>query len=233
MEHIDFKTQCNQQPDTILVVDDNATILEIMAAILRGKGYHVLFAESGQQAVSSSELFVPDLILLDIDMPEMSGLEVCRFLKQQHHTRHIPIIFVTAMTDNDTLREAFECGGTDYVRKPVNSVELLSRIKSVLASEKLKKRLVEKEKLAGVLEMAGAVCHELNQPLQAMQLYLDIFNSKTLNMEDLPRQIENLHQQIERISEICRKIMRISKYECTDYVDGIKIIDIDKASGKS
>ncbi len=225
--------QNNSQPITLLVVDDNITNLDIMTAILEGDGYQILRANRGKQAISIAKQLTSNLILLDIDMPKMSGLEVCRFLKQDRNTKHIPIIFVTGMTDNETLREAFESGGTDYVRKPVNSIELLSRIKSVLDNEKLKKHLVEKEKLAGVLEMAGAVCHELNQPLQAMQLYLDIFKADTLNTEDLPRQIESLRQQMERIAEISRKIMHISKYESTDYVDGIKIIDIDKASSKS
>ena len=226
-------TQNNQQLDTLLVVDDSTPNLDLISEIIEGSGYQVLRAKCGLKAVFVAKQLTLNLILMDIDMPKMSGLEACRILKQSRNTRHIPIIFVTGMTDNDTLREAFESGGTDYVRKPVNSVELLSRIKSVLDNEKLKKQLIEKEKLEGVLDMAGAVCHEINQPLQAMQLYLDILATGTIKEKDFPKEIEKLRQQLERIAEIFRKIMHISKYECTDYVDGIKIIDIDKASKKS
>lgn len=228
-----LETKQNPLPDTLLAVDDNITNLDVMVAILEEAGYNVLSAKSGRTAILLAKKHIPNLILLDIDMPKMNGLQACRFLKQTRSTRDIPVIFVTAMTDNETLQEAFESGGTDYVRKPVNSVELLSRIKSVLDNELLKKSLIEKEKLVGVLEMAGAVCHEFNQPLQAMQLYLDILDAGNFKENKGPEELDRLREQLDRISGICRKIMRISKYESTDYVDGIKIIDIDKASKKT
>ncbi len=215
---------------TILLVDDDQMVIEIFHSILGKYGYRTIVATNGEECVQLAKEMNPDLILLDINMPLMNGIEACRILKEDSAVKEIPIIFVTSNTDDESLSKAFEVGGTDYVQKPVRRVELLSRIKSVLARDKLKKRLLEKEKLEGVLEMAGAICHELRQPLQALYIYLDSF-------EDIPKEsaphkhIENLKKQIKRMGEITKKVSQIKKYESRHYIDGIKIIDIDKASG--
>ncbi len=168
--------------ETILVVDDSPVQIKITTTILNKSEYRVLSARDGSECIKITKKIKPDLILLDIDMPEMNGIEVCMNLNNDPKTKDIPIIFVTGITDDSTLKEAFDAGGTDYVRKPVNQVELLSRIKSVLNNQKLNKIRLEKEKLIGVLEMAGAVCHEVNQPLQAISMTFEII------MEDLSTQ---------------------------------------------
>ena len=121
----------------ILIVDDCTENLKILARILRPH-FTTVFAKNGPDAlqIALSEN-PPYLVLLDILMPGMDGFRVCRKLKQNGQTRNIPVIFVTGKTDDETLEKAFECGGSDYVRKPVNRVELLSRIKSVLTRKRL------------------------------------------------------------------------------------------------
>ena len=163
-------------------------------------------------------------------MPEMDGYEVCKILRQNPTTKDIPVVFVTANTDDGTLQEAFESGGTDYVRKPVNKVELLARIKSALTHQELTKKLLEEEKLEGVLEMAGAICHELNQPMQSIlgfsQLLMDDMAEDNPNYEYI-RIIKN---QIDKMGRITKKLMRITRYETCEYIESTKIIDIYKAS---
>jgi len=218
----------------ILIVDDAPPNIRVLVEILT-KEYEISVATAGPEAleiaVSKTERYrAPDLILLDIMMPGMDGYEVCRTLRQHPQTRDIPVVFVTANTDDETLQQAFDAGGTDYVRKPVNQIELLARIKSALNQQELTRKLLEEEKLEGVLEMAGAICHELNQPMQSVmgfsQLLLDDMT------EDDPKYeyIKIIKEQIDKMGRITKKLMRITRYETLDYIEDIKIIDINKAS---
>ncbi len=119
-----------KQKNLILAVDDKPRNLQFIGKLLSDKGYEVGLAESGQQALNFVIKSEPDLILLDIMMPEMDGYDVCKQLKSDFGTRHIPIIFITAKTDAEDVVKGFEAGGVDYVTKPFNSAELLARIKT-------------------------------------------------------------------------------------------------------
>jgi DNA-binding response OmpR family regulator len=114
----------------ILAVDDKPQNLQFLGKLLSDNGYEVGMARSGQQALNFVTKNEPDLILLDIMMPGMDGYEVCRRLKSDFGTQHIPIIFITAKTDTDDVVKGFEVGGVDYVAKPFNSAELLARIRT-------------------------------------------------------------------------------------------------------
>jgi len=216
----------------ILVTDDEPINTRILAKSLEKIGHKTASAYSGKECIEKAERSMPDLILLDIRMPFMSGIEVCRALKKGERTKDIPVIFVTADTDDSTLKEAFESGGTDFVCKPVNMIELLARVNSVLLQQELIKKHVEDEKLKGTLEMAGAVCHELNQPLQyisgASQLLL-----MELSKDD-PRheKVIRIKQNVDRMGDITHKLMGITSFKRRDYVNGTMIFDIDKSSSK-
>ncbi len=114
----------------VLAVDDKPQNLQFLGKLLSDNGYDVGMAQSGQQALNFVIKDEPDLILLDIMMPEMDGYTVCKKLKSDFGTRHIPVIFLTAKTDTSDVVKAFELGGVDYVTKPFNSAELLARIKT-------------------------------------------------------------------------------------------------------
>jgi len=114
----------------ILAVDDKPQNLQFLGKLLSDNGYEVGLAESGQQALNFVIKNEPDLILLDIMMPEMDGYDVCKRLKSDFGIRHIPVIFITARADTQDVVKGFEAGGVDYVTKPFNSAELLARIKT-------------------------------------------------------------------------------------------------------
>ena len=116
--------------------------------------------------------------------------------------------------------------------KPINRIVLLSRIKSVLSIQKLNKIRLDKEKLIGILEMAGAVCHELNQPLQSISLIFEIIMEDLSTNNEMCKRVDEISQEIERMRIIMKKLMHITKYETREYIRGQKIIDIDKASKK-
>ena len=116
---------------TILITDDEPINLKILQGIL-SKKHTTITAADGKTCIEKAKATQPDLILLDIRMPFMDGIDVCRILKKKSRTKNIPVIFVTADTDSSTLQKAFESGGTDYVRKPVNLIELMADRKSVV-----------------------------------------------------------------------------------------------------
>lgn len=114
--------------DVVLIVDDMPGNLSMLHDALEESGYTVLLATSGEAALASAGQAVPDIVLLDALMPGMDGFEVARRLKATPHTAHIPIVFMTGLTETEHLVAAFEAGGADYVTKPVRPLEVLARM---------------------------------------------------------------------------------------------------------
>lgn len=112
----------------VLVVDDEPKNLQLIGSLLRERGYDFAYASSGAQALEAVRNDPPDLILLDIMMPEMDGFEVCKRLKQDMATASIPIIFLTAKKETEDIVHGFHVGGVDYVTKPFQPEELLARV---------------------------------------------------------------------------------------------------------
>ena len=116
----------------ILVTDDSLVARTACSNQLKEAGYQVLFAQNGLEAVEAIRQEAVDLILMDVVMPEMNGVEACRRIKELEAAKDIPIIMVTSMGDMDTLKSAFEAGAVDYVTKPIEPIELMARIRSSL-----------------------------------------------------------------------------------------------------
>ncbi len=127
----------------ILVVDDVKENIKILVSILKQEGYDVQTATNGYEALELTKEGDFDLILLDIMMPDISGLEVCRYLKVEPTTANIPVIFLTASDDKSILTKAFEVGGIDYIKKPYFKEELLSRVQAALKIRYYEKGLEE------------------------------------------------------------------------------------------
>lgn len=167
-----FKTKMITK-ERILIVDDNEENLSVLGNFLISKNYNVQFAETGEAALKTIERKVPDLILLDISMPGISGYEVCEILKKDDATAEIPIIFITAMSETKDVVKGFELGAVDYVTKPFNQAELLSRVKTHLELEHTKKALEQKNR---ELTQANAtkdkffriIAHDLKSPFNSI-----------------------------------------------------------------
>jgi two-component system alkaline phosphatase synthesis response regulator PhoP len=126
---------------TVLIVDDNAQNLELLVAYLEPMGCQMATATDGLEALSFVDNQQPDLILLDVMMPKMSGFEVCKKLKGDPATRTIPIIMVTALNELGDVERGVESGTDDFLSKPVNKLELQTRVKSLLRVGHLKRQL--------------------------------------------------------------------------------------------
>ena len=117
---------------TILVVDDEEDLLDLIEYNLKQEGYNVLKAGNGVEGIEMTRKHSPDLVLLDIMMPKMDGLEVVELMRDDAKLKHIPIIFLTARGDEKTEVEGLDKGGDDYITKPISTTKLISRIKAVL-----------------------------------------------------------------------------------------------------
>ncbi|MGK7903601.1 MAG: response regulator [Hormoscilla sp.] len=138
----------------ILVVDDNHKNLQLLVEILSNKGYKARPAKSGEVALRSVASSKPDLILLDIRMPEMDGYAVCEALKAEAETREIPIIFISALTETVDKVKGFDLGCVDFITKPFQAEEVLARVESHLTQRRLQQELEEKNQQLQLLERA-------------------------------------------------------------------------------
>lgn len=137
----------------ILIVDDVPKNIQVVANILKSQGYSMAFAQNGPTALEMVRSTTFDLILLDIMMPEMDGIEVCQRLRSAPETRDIPVLFLTAKTDTESVVAGFEAGAMDYVVKPVNDAELLARVRTHLSLYRHQRSLRDmNERLAAEIE---------------------------------------------------------------------------------
>ncbi len=126
---------------TVLIVDDNAQNVELLSAFLESLSVKIVTAADGVEALEKVAQHNPDLILLDIMMPRMSGFQVCKTLKGDARTRDIQVLMVTALNELGDIEAANECGTDDFISKPVNKFELMTRVKSLLRVRHLKNEL--------------------------------------------------------------------------------------------
>lgn len=129
--------------ESILIVDDNPANLRLLSHLLTGHGYNVRAVTGGERALASAELHPPDLVLLDIRMPEIDGFEVCRRLKGNVKTLAAPVLFISALDDIGDKMSAFAAGGVDYITKPFQMEEVLARVETHLALRRLQRSLEE------------------------------------------------------------------------------------------
>jgi two-component system sensor histidine kinase/response regulator len=165
----------------ILIVDDVPANLEVLSAILKTAGYKVRPVPNGKLAVRAATSAPPDLVLMDIEMPEMGGYEACRLLKSDSATAAIPVIFLSALTDADDKVKAFAAGGVDYVTKPFQAEEVLARVETHVGISRLQRQLEsqfrELQRLEGMRDsLTHMIVHDLRSPLAAIIGNLDLMD---------------------------------------------------------
>lgn len=175
------------EEEVILVVDDTPSNLDILGGLL--KDYDVISCVSGEEALEVVKEEKVDLILLDIMMPEMDGFEVCEILKKDTQTKDIPVIFITAKTDEESIEKAYTIGGVDYVTKPFKPTELLVRVKKELNIQKMVRelkflastdsmtKLYNRRYFKSVTSHVMEIAKRDKQPLSVVMLDIDKFKN--------------------------------------------------------
>jgi two-component system sensor histidine kinase/response regulator len=213
---------------TVLIVDDTPTNLELLFRHLTRSGYRVLVAKNGRIALSQAEQTRPDIILLDIMMPEMDGFETCERLKAMESTKDIPVIFMTALTDVDSKLRAFTIGAVDYVTKPFERREVLARIDTHLTVKRLQNNLeseiAERSKVEARLREAAAdlqtqyeemdafahtVAHNLKNPLHAVSgiAHLLAVDAATMPRDEIKKYLEVIARSSQKSLNIVDELL--------------------------
>lgn len=202
----------------ILVVDDTPDNLRLLSAILTRKDYEVRKALDSRQAMSSVKADAPDLILLDIKMPEVDGYETCIALKADPETCAIPVIFISALDDAMDKVKAFSVGGADYISKPFQEAEVLARIEHQLHLRDLQAQLeAQNQELTQSnqeLELfAHIVSHDLQQPLQSMMGYAKIIGMQYPDLLDTAanQYLQNILKAGDRMHRLIQDLLNYAR----------------------
>jgi len=196
--------------NSILVVDDTPANLRLLSDLLAEQGYKVRSAISGEIALRAALAAPPDLIMLDINMPEMSGYEVCEHLKNDAQTCDIPIIFISALGEIHDKVAAFTAGGVDYITKPFQFEEVLARVETHIALMTLQRRLqqeiTQRDTVIEELDVyIHALTHELKSPLSGVITYSEMLGSKLA--ENAADQEKSTAQQISKAGHTMNAII--------------------------
>lgn len=152
--------------DKVLIVDDEQAIVELMGLYLKSN-YEVIPAYSGQEALDKVKSEKPDIILLDVMMPDMNGYEVCRVLKTSVETQFLPVVMVTALSGKDDRIKGIEVGADEFLGKPVNRLELVTRVRSLLRMKHLQdKILAERNEAMNYLDVVGFIIFVLDKDMK-------------------------------------------------------------------
>lgn len=184
----------------VLVVDDQMQNIQVVGTVLTREGYEVIPATNGVQALQRVAARLPDLILLDVVMPEMDGFAVCKRLREHPDTAGVPVIFVSAANDSDTIVRGLEAGGVDYITKPFNKAELLARVRTQVdlqrARETTARMMKERESIVSM------VAHDLKNPIGAIR-----FSAQTMT-ELPPHKTETASELTEHIVSTCDQMLK-------------------------
>ena len=220
-----------KKQDKILIAEDEPATRELLETMLQDEwGYDVQSVGDGVAVLKLlKESTVPHLVILDWMMPGKSGVEVCKEIRRMDNLPQPYIIILSGKSHYQDIKEGLDSGADDYIQKPFNFDELKARVNVGMRVLRLQSSQVEKERLRGVLEMAGTICHEINQPLMSITGLSELLLMDAAGNKDTIDDIRIIKEQAERLGEITSKLMKITRYETRKYLKR-DIIDLDKAT---
>lgn len=216
----------------VLIVDDDSTSRIILQMIVSRWGFETILAENGEQAweILQSDSS-PKLLLLDWMMPGIDGPALCRMISEKMNRERYYILMLTGRGSKKDLVMGLESGADDFIGKPWDNEELHVRLKVGKRILDLQVESLKREKLQGVLEMAGTICHEMNQPLQLISGYTEMLLQEVESASTQHDPLKQILEGVEKMREITGKLMKITHYQTRDYLAGVdKIIDLGVAS---
>ena len=199
-----------EQKPSLLIVDDEISNFDVIEALLEGKNYELSYAQNATRALRWLEKNAVDVILLDVMMPEIDGITLCSYLKQNPDYQYIPIIMVTALTSKEDLAKCLEAGADDFISKPLNWIELQSRLHSMLRIKQqydhLQLLLKRRE------EMAEIIVHDLQNPVTSIVLSCEMLKSTQLG-EKQQNKVQQISVAGKRLEEQIQTLLTMAKLE--------------------
>ncbi len=233
-----FQNIAKKKP-LIFIIDDIMENVKIIGSILLENGYDISMANNGHMALNMIDKISPDLILLDIMMPDINGFEVCKRFKSIEKTKNIPVIFLTARSDSDDIIKGFKLGGVDYITKPFNAEELVVRVKTHIDLKLSKDLIIEQnDKLKKLNEeknvFLGIAAHDLKNPLTGMMVSNDALIKfiEKLSKEEILDFADSIKSSGRRMLKIINNLLDINSFEEGKIKLNLKKIDLNKVIGK-
>lgn len=218
----------------VLIIDDLPENVFMLQDRLEHEGYEVITAYDGQTGINKAIEELPDLILLDVMMPDITGIEVCKTLVKDHKTKNIPIILVTAKSGAEDTKEGLEAGAFDYIKKPFNRIELLARVNSALKLSDAQKSLLESEKRDTFYATVVTANHKIKQPLTLLSLSSSALkreiSKEEISREALLKRVNYIDVAVKEITDVLDQLNAIKDPVISNYTKDIKMIKIEKDS---
>jgi signal transduction histidine kinase len=192
---------------SILVIDDEPDNFDVIETLLNQQNYELHYAARGQEAIDSLDIYQPDLILLDVMMPGIDGIEVCRQIKAMSKWQAIPIIMVTALDSKSDLARCLNAGADDFISKPINALELRARVHSML---RIKQQYDELQSLLQLREdMVQMLIHDLRNPLTGILLNLELLRDPAYPKDKHPDKIAQIHTYASILQRLIDDLLQI------------------------
>ena len=218
----------------VLVIDDLPENVYMLQDRLEHEGYEVLTAYDGNSGIEKAKAELPDLILLDVMMPDINGLEVCKTLVNFEETSNIPIILVTAKTGAEDTKEGLDAGAYDYIKKPFNKIELLARVKSALKLSEANRVLLDIEKRNTFFATVVTANHKIKQPLTLLSLSSAAvkreLNKEEIDKEAIFSKLKYIDTAVREITDVLDQLNTIKEPVLSDYTQNIKMIKVEEES---
>ena len=222
---------------TILVVDDTPANLKLLQEMLQSKGYRVLASPDGKTALNAAAKSLPDLILLDINMPEMNGFEVCERLKANELLKDIPILFISALTETTDKMKAFSVGGVDYISKPFQFEEVNARVETHLELSRQKREVQKSYNKLRELEtqrdgLVHMIVHDMRSPLMVTLGNLELLQYDTLS-KNAALCVSAALRSTDMVIKMVTTILDISKMEAEKMTLNYSAVDMINLVGET
>lgn len=209
----------NEPKSTILIVDDNHNNLSVLYEHLTESGYRAITAENGMEAIKKAKRIKPDLILLDILMPDMDGFTTCEKLKSEEETEKCPIIFLSALSETLDKVKGFSVGAVDYITKPFQKLEVIARIETHLTIQKQKKIIERQNQELNELnenknKFFSIIAHDLRSPIGGLLSVSKLLLNYSQNKNNIPYDIvESLFQSTENAYKLLENLLQWSRVQ--------------------
>lgn len=207
---------------SVLVVDDEPNGFDVIEAHLYREGYELFYASSGKEALNCLDTVEPDVILLDVMMPQMDGIEVCSLIKSDPYWKHIPIIMVTALTSKEDLARSLNAGADDFLTKPVSGIELRARVRSMLRIKEQYDALEATLELRE--ELSKMIVHDLRNPLTNILLCSSLLLQGDFEGKNLER-LQIIANSGRELNSMINDLLVLAKMESGKMV--LKLVEND------